>query len=141
MTTTRTRAKKAPDSFRERATRLLRIAREAFRGASDWMQYSNAVYGIGAPYGQLFPTQEEREAFERTEEGKEVRRMLEQLQGGNDDGPLPEVQAEGQARFVLRLPRSMFEALRAEAEAEGVSINMLCVAKLGTTLRGSIIKS
>jgi hypothetical protein len=135
---TKTKAKKPAGSFEERAARLLRIAKEAFRGASDWMDYSNAVYGIGAPYGQLFPTQEERQAFENTAEGKEVRRMMEQLQGGDDDEPLPDSPPEKQARFVLRLPRSMFEALRAEAAAEGVSINMLCVAKLGLKLRDGL---
>jgi hypothetical protein len=129
------------DSFEARAARLLNIARAAFDRSADWMEFSNAVYGIGAPYGQLFPTREEREAFEKTEQGRQVEEMMSKLQGGNDDDPLPEVPAEGQARFVLRLPRSMFEALRAEAEAEGVSINMLCVAKLGTKLRGNLIKS
>src|SRR4051794_218540 len=138
---TKTKAKKSADTFERRAARLLEIARVAFNGASDWMQFSNAVYGIGGPFSQLFPAQEEREAFERTDEGRQVEQMMSKLQGGDDDGPLPDVPAEGQARVVLRMPRSMFEALKAEAAAEGVSINMLCVAKLGTKLRGNLIKS
>ena len=132
---TTARAKKAADTIEARAARLLEIAGEAFGRASDWTEFSNAVYGIGAPFGQLFPTPAEREAFERTEEHRKIQEMLEELQGGDDEGPLPPTPAERQARFVLRLPRSMFEALRAEAEAEGVSINLLCVAKLGTKLR------
>jgi Arc-like DNA binding dprotein len=122
-------------SLQERAAQFLDIARKAFEGESNWMRFSNAIYGIGGPFSQLFPTQEERKAFEQTPEHAEVERMMSDLMGGNDDEPLRPAPAEGQARFVLRLPRSMFEALRAEAEAEGVSINMLCVAKLGTKLR------
>jgi len=138
---TKTRKPAAADTLEARAARLLKIAREAFGRASDWTEFSNAVYGIGGPFARLFLTPAEREAFGRTDEHRQIEEMLEKLQGGDDDGPLPPTPTERQARFVLRLPRSMFEALKAEAEAEGVSINMLCVAKLGTTLRGSIIKS
>jgi hypothetical protein len=130
----------APDTLETKAARLLKIARVAFGRTSDWTEFSNAVYGIGGPFAQLFPTRAEREAFERTDECRQIEEMMEKLQGGEDNGPLPPTPTERQARFVLRLPRSMFEALKAEAEAEGVSINMLCVAKLGTTLRGSRIK-
>jgi predicted HicB family RNase H-like nuclease len=129
------KAKGEADSLKERGARFLDIARKAFEGESNWMRFSNAIYGIGGPFSQLFPTQEDRAAFQQTPEHAEVERMMSELQGGEDDEPLRPVPAEGQARFVLRLPRSMFEALRAEAEAEGVSINVLCIAKLGTKLR------
>ena len=132
----KTKARKAADSFGAKAARLLEIAREAFDRASDWTEFSNAVYGAGGPYGQFFPTQAEREAFERTDESRQIEEMLEKLQGGKPDGPLPATPPEGQARFVLRLPRSMFEALR--AGAEGVSINQLCLAKLATKLRQNL---
>jgi len=138
---TKTKKSAGADSLDAKAARLLKIAREAFGRTSDWTEFSNAVYGIGGPFARLFPTRAEREAFEQTDEHRQIEEMLEKLQGGDDDEPLPATPTQRQARFVLRLPRSMFEALKAEAEAEGVSINMLCVAKLGTTLRGSIIRS
>jgi hypothetical protein len=133
---TKTKAKKA-GAFGERAARFLEIARKAYDGVSDWQDFSNAIYGIGGPFSQLFPTREEREAFRQTPENTEVERMMSSLMG-DDDGPVPDSPPEKQARFVLRLPRSMFEALRAEAAAEGVSINMLCVAKLGLKLRDGL---
>ena len=64
--------------------------------------------------------------------------MLEKLQGGNEKDAPVVTTPERQARFVLRLPRSMFEALKAEAETEGVSINQLCLAKLATKLRANL---
>jgi hypothetical protein len=131
----------AANTLEAKASRLLEIARAAFARTSDWTEFSNAVYGIGGPFARLFPTPADRAAFEQTDEYRQIEAMLEKLQGGDDDGPLPPTPAERQARFVLRLPRSMFEALKVEAEAEGVSINMLCVAKLATKLRGSLIKS
>jgi predicted HicB family RNase H-like nuclease len=127
-----TKAKKAAaDTFESRAAKFLQIAREAFATAETWEDMWNAVYGIGTPFEKLFPTQAEREAFARTDEARQINEMLENLQcKGTPPGR--------QARFVLRLPRSMFEALKAEAQAEGVSINQLCVAKLATKLRTNL---
>jgi predicted HicB family RNase H-like nuclease len=134
----KTKAKMTGDAFEARAAQLLDIAREAFGRASDWTEFSNAVYGAGGPFGRLFPTEEERKAFDQTDEHRQIQEMLEKLQGGDDEEPLAAARPEGQARFVLRLPRSMFEALKAEAEAEGVSINQLCLAKLATKLRSNL---
>jgi predicted HicB family RNase H-like nuclease len=136
---TKTRAKKttAAHTIEARAAQILEIARKAFTRSSNWIEFSNALFGIGAPFGRLFPTPAEREAFMQTEEHRQIEEMLEKLQGGEDEPP-PAPAPGKQARFVLRLPRSMFEALKAEAEAEGISINQLCVAKLATTLRSNL---
>lgn len=125
----KTKAKAAaPASIAEKAAEAVVIARAAAAKATTWDELWNAVYGIGAPLGELFPTQAEREAFARTEESRQIDEMLEKLRGKTGK----------QARFVLRLPRSMYDALKAEAEAEGVSVNMLCVAKLGTKLQQNL---
>ena len=58
--------------------------------------------------------------------------MLECLQAQEENEPEPPPDAKD--RFVLRLPKSMHAALTAEAKAEGVSLNQLCVAKLATRL-------
>jgi predicted HicB family RNase H-like nuclease len=135
MTTKAKERKADAGTIQARAAKALKIAREVFDRSTDWIEFSNALFGIGAPFEQLFPTQAERQAFMHTEAHRHIEEMLEKLQGGRDDEPLPIPGVEKQARFVLRLPHSMFEALKAEAQAEGVSINMLCVAKLGRRLR------
>ena len=45
------------------------------------------------------------------------------------------VEERGPKRITLRLPVSLHSSLKAEAAAEGVSLNQLCVVKLAIPLR------
>jgi predicted HicB family RNase H-like nuclease len=46
--------------------------------------------------------------------------------------------ASANGAISVRLPRTVHAALLAEAKAEGVSLNQLCVAKLVTQLRAVV---
>ncbi|MBI1830663.1 MAG: toxin-antitoxin system HicB family antitoxin [Planctomycetes bacterium] len=48
---------------------------------------------------------------------------------------LGDVGANGHLSVTLRLPRSVHKALQAEAAAEGVSLEQLCLSKLVAQLR------
>ncbi len=85
---------------------------------------------------ELFPTQAERVQFGKTEEHRQIMELLEQGLGSDADAAQPLPDASG--RFVLRLPQSMHAALIAEARAEGISLNQLCVAKLATQRRAQV---
>jgi hypothetical protein len=78
-----------------KARQFLEVAREAFGRSADWVEFSDAIYGIGGPFVRLFPTCKAREAFSRTPEAGEIEAMMQRLPDSGDD-------AAGQ--FVLRLP-------------------------------------
>jgi predicted HicB family RNase H-like nuclease len=96
---------------------------------STWADLSNFVFDPedGLLAG-AFTTQAEREAFIKTPEFKEIRRLLNEAKDrtGLVEGATP----KKSGKFVVRLPRSLHAALEAEAEREGVSLNQLVVAKL-----------
>ena len=46
--------------------------------------------------------------------------------------------ADVNGTIILRVPKSLHAALFSEAEAEGVSLNQLCVAKLSAQLQALV---
>jgi predicted HicB family RNase H-like nuclease len=117
---------------RTKAQQAVEMAREAAATAKDWRDFWNVLFGINGQLTELFPTRAQREQFAKTEEHAAIMALLEQLQAEEEGVPEPPSDAKG--RFVLRLPKSLHAALTAEAKAEGVSLNQLCVAKLATRL-------
>ena len=122
-----------------KAHEALEPARRMASTCADWAEFWNYLRGIGGKLGELFPTQNERVAFSKSREGKEILRLLEESQG--DDNNLPEKLTLARGEFLLRLPKPLHAAPRGEAKAEGVSLNRLCMAKLATRLRASVIVS
>jgi predicted HicB family RNase H-like nuclease len=49
-----------------------------------------------------------------------------------------ELVSSANGAISVRLPRSVHDALLAEAKAEGVSLNQLCLSKLVTQLRAVV---
>ena len=79
----------------------------------------------------MFPSVKDREAFAKTETSEEIDRLIDTL-------PEPPVSPQGRefsGKFNVRLPKSLHAALASEAEAEGVSLNQLVVAKLALHLQ------
>jgi hypothetical protein len=85
----------------------------------------------------LFPTEADRTALSRTPEYKRILALLDSL-------PPPAVKefaellATANGAISIRLPRSVHAALLAEARAEGVSLNQLCLSKLVAQLRAVV---
>ena len=120
-----------------KAQQLLSFARERARLSHDWVDLHNALFGIGGKAGELFTTESERTAFSQTSECKQIFALLDQL-------PTPparefgELLATANGAISVRLPRSVHAALLAEAKAEGVSLNQLCLSKLLLQLRSVV---
>lgn len=117
---------------RNKAQAALAIAQQVATTAQDSHEFWNALFGITGRPTEKFATRSAREQFARTQEHAKIMEMLEQFQA--DEANEPEESANSKARFVLRLPRSLHAALTAEAKADGVSLNQLCLAKLATQL-------
>jgi hypothetical protein len=97
----------------------------------------NALFGLGSRATTLFPTEEERKTLVRMPEYKRILVLLDSL-------PQPpvkefaELPATATGAIRVRLPRSVHAALLAEAKAERVSLNQLCLSKLMAQLRAVV---
>ena len=97
----------------------------------------NALFGLGGKANELFPTEAERTAFSRTPESKRIFALMDRLPYPAVKG-FVELAATANGAISVRLPRSVHAALLAEAKAEGVSLNQLCLSKLVAQLRAVI---
>ena len=125
-------AKKTP------AQNALAFARKTAKGSNKWSDFSNALFGIGGKFGELFPTRSDRTQFAKTEEYREIMQIMEELQGKSDDTGFIKALGSANGTIITRTPKSLHAALIAEAESEGVSLNQLCVAKLSSQLRALV---
>lgn len=116
---------------------LLAFAQERARQAADWVELHNALFGLSGKATELLATESERTAFARTPECQRIFALLDGL-------PPPAVKdfgtllATAHGAISVRLPRSVHAALLAEAKAEGVSLNQLCLSKLVSQLRAVV---
>lgn len=106
----------------------------------NWVEATNALFGPGGTITVLFPTREDRIAFSQTDAYKAMAHLLETLpkppsQPGASTVRSPE---DVNGTVLLRLPKSLHAALFAEAEAEGISLNQLCLSKLMVQLRALV---
>lgn len=123
--------KEALPTFEERTKMALDYAKKQAKKSKRWIDYSNALFGIGGELGKLFPAESDRIAFRKTPEHQQILKLADQL-----DHAMPLADCSGV--ITLRCPRSLHAALLQEAEAENVSLNQLCVAKLSTQLRALV---
>jgi hypothetical protein len=96
-----------------------------------WVEANNAIYGPGGPLTRLFPTKSDRTAFAKSAERKQIDDLIDSL----PDPPVRAEPKEFSGKFNVRIPKSLHAALAREAEAEGVSLNQLVVAKLALHLQ------
>ena len=91
------------------------------------MTFFREILGIGGVVRRLFPEDEALLEFEKTEEHAEIQSMLARLRQKSDNrGETPEPTRV----ITVRLPKSLHEALQAEAHLHQTSMNKLCISKL-----------
>jgi len=119
-------------SIESRSQELLRRARELAETLGlTWVEANNAIYGPGGSFSRLFPNVKDRAAFAKTKESRQVDRLIDSL----PEPPSGPQKREYSGKFNVRVPKSLHAALASEAEAEGVSLNQLVVAKLALHLQ------
>jgi hypothetical protein len=110
---------------------LLTLARKlAETPGLTWVEANNAIYAPGGPFMRLFPTKADQAAFQDSEERPQIDALIDSL-------PEPKVRLEPKeysGKFNVRIPKTLHAALATEAEAEGVSLNQLVLAKLSLRL-------
>lgn len=126
-------------SVEARAAKLASHAEQLAETSTDWMEVFNGVFGPGAMFSRLFPTQEERLAFASTPQRQRVFDLLHRLRERyGDRQAVDEGSTTASGSFRLRLPSALHAALVAEAKQQGVSLNQLCLAKLAVQLTEAV---
>ena len=115
------------EDFATRCQKVLQVARQLFQGNPDWVTFFREVLGVNGAARSVFPSQAEFINFERTNEYSEIQKMVSGLRGrkipGNSSNEATRV-------ITVRLPESLHEALKAEANDHNTSMNKLCISKL-----------
>jgi HicB family len=130
-------SKKTNTKVAAKARQVLKFAEQRAKKAADWIELHNALFGIDGEATRLFPTEADRTAFCRTPEYKSLLALMDEL-------PAPRAREFGEllttanGAISVRLPRTIHAALLAEAKAEGVSLNQLCLSKLVAQLRAVV---
>jgi predicted HicB family RNase H-like nuclease len=111
----------------EKQQEVLRAAHDLFVQNPDWVTFYREVLGLHGSVRLRFSSREALAEFEQTEEYQEIQHMLRKLREravsvGNPQEPTRVI--------TVRLPKSLHEALRAEAHEHQTSMNKLCISKL-----------
>jgi hypothetical protein len=131
---TATAKAKASKGIASKVRQVLEFAESKAKEVSDWLELHFALFGVGGKATELFPSETERSAFLRSAEYKRINALMNTLPHPKKD-ETKELISSANGAISVRLPRSVHAALLAEAKAEGVSLNQLCVAKLIAQLR------
>ena len=118
-------------TLQERPAEAMRLAQEAFTQTSNWVEFFRECLGVDGFIRKLFTTIEEMQFFEESNEYGQVQEMLTALRSqdlGKGDTTEP------QRMITVRLPKSLHEYLRVQAEEHSLSINKLCISKLLQTV-------
>jgi predicted HicB family RNase H-like nuclease len=102
------------------------VAQAFYNRGPDWVTFFREVLGVNGVVRTVFSEPKLLAEFESTPEYAEIQLMLTKLREQAD------VLAPKEATRVItvRLPQSLHDALTAEAEAYGTSMNKLCISKL-----------
>lgn len=124
---------------KSKAKQALEYARKVAKTSASWIDLHNAMFGIGGKCTELFPDQSARTAFTKTAEYTEITQLVHDLAQQDDrQSDVADHASRASGKLNIRLPRSIHAALVVEAEAEGVSLNQLIVAKLSVQLRAVV---
>jgi predicted HicB family RNase H-like nuclease len=106
---------------------VLQVAERLHRMEPEWVVFFREVLGVDGIVRRTFSDPDALVAFECSPEYARVREMLDDLRTKQRERPSDR---ETQRVVTVRMPRSLHETLKAEAEQMRVSINTLCISKL-----------
>lgn len=113
--------------MREKAMAVLETAKRLYQEESDWAKFVYRLLGKEGVVRSTFTQPEELAAFQQTEEYAEIQRMVARLRSEKGDGSTARKECKV---ITVRLPESMLEYLKDEANLVGTSVNRLCITKL-----------
>lgn len=114
------------EEYPVRCQKILAVARQLYQSNPDWVTFFREVLGVGGAARSVF-SNADFVAFEKTPEFAEVQQMVNMLR--NRKAAAAAVN-EPTRVITVRLPESLHEALKAEANDHNTSMNRLCISKL-----------
>lgn len=109
------------------ARAVLEVAERLHSMDPDWLVFFREILGVDGIVRRTFSDADALIRFECTPEYARIRELLDALRQKQRDLP---AERESQRVVTVRMPRSLHETLKAEAEQMKVSINTLCISKL-----------
>lgn len=106
---------------------VLEVAEQLFATTPEWLVFFREIMGLEGIVRRTFQSPDSLLRFECSPEYARIREMLDALRQQQQDQPPPR---ESQRVVTVRMPRSLHETLKAEAQQMKVSINTLCISKL-----------
>jgi predicted HicB family RNase H-like nuclease len=126
MTTTKApEIPQTPDAHA--ATAVLHVAERLHSMNPEWVVFFREVLGVDGIVRRTFSDPAALLRFECSPHYARIREMLDSLRVRQQQRPSDR---ETQRVVTVRMPRSLHETLKAEAEQMRVSINTLCISKL-----------
>ncbi len=111
----------------QRGREVLRLAQEAFAKTGNWVVFYREMLGSDGVVRKLFPDSTQMRSFEGSGEFAELQEMIAAMR--SQDSSKGDA-TEPERMITIRLPKSLHDALRVEAEEMNLSINKLCISKL-----------
>jgi predicted HicB family RNase H-like nuclease len=115
------------------AAAVLGVAERLHAVGPEWVIFFREVLGVDGIVRRTFNTPEALVRFECTPHYARIREMLDDLRDRERERP---VERDAQRVVTVRMPSSLHETLKAEAEELRVSINTLCISKLMKLIDG-----
>lgn len=113
--------------FEERHNEILRLSQEAFAMTGSWNVFYATIFAVGGVIDQMFPSKEQRRHFETTDSFAELLEMLTSIRSQDES----KTDAYEPSRMItIRMPRTLHDAIKREAEELELSINNYGLTKL-----------
>jgi hypothetical protein len=110
------------------ATAILEVAERLYSMKPEWVVFFRELLGVDGIVRRTFPSPDALIRFECSPEYARIREMLDDLRTRQrEDEP---TERSTQRVVTVRMPRTLHETLKAEADQMRVSINTLCISKL-----------
>jgi predicted HicB family RNase H-like nuclease len=93
----------------------------------DWVTFYREMLGRNGVIRRVFSTPAELVRFKQTAAYAEILRLMAKLR---QQGPVARDEDEPTQVITVRVPKSMHETLRMEADEYGTTMNKLCISKL-----------
>jgi predicted HicB family RNase H-like nuclease len=122
-----TKTARPPQTDSHAATAVLQVAERLFAMEPEWVVFFREVLGVDGIVRRTFSDPEALMRFECSPQYARIREMLDGLRSRQND---QQAQREAQRVITVRMPKSLHETLKSEAEQMKVSVNTLCISKL-----------
>jgi len=113
----------------EKRQEVFRVASELYRQDPDWVTFFREVLGLDGLVRRVYAEPDALAQFEQSNEYAQIQQMLAKLRERTVDSSNGSTK-EPTRVITVRMPKSLHEALRAEAHGRQTSMNKLCISKL-----------